>query len=286
MDWIKSAIQYNGCKYSLFDYGLLDFFPKNIHTFYDLFAGSATVSMNVDAKYYIVNDYSPIYTIYNTFKNVKSATYFENKCWKTIEDLGIAWDYNKIKTKKHKKGYQKLRELYNNADYYTLNKGIYLWMLIGLCFSNTSRFNSSGGFNQTIGNRLISEESFNRIESSINWFKQDNVYIYNENAFDININDFKKNDFVYLDPPYLITTAGYNLGYDSDDLLFDFCNKLTKYKVKWAMSNVLKHRGNINKPLKKWIKDNDLFVHHFKGYNYTIRGTSDSQSDEVLICNY
>ena len=45
-----------GNKKKLINKGLIDLFPKDIDRFVDLFAGSAVVSMNVEAKKYLVND--------------------------------------------------------------------------------------------------------------------------------------------------------------------------------------------------------------------------------------
>lgn len=45
-----SPIFYMGNKKKLIAKGLVNYFPDNIHTFVDLFAGSAVVSMNVQAK--------------------------------------------------------------------------------------------------------------------------------------------------------------------------------------------------------------------------------------------
>ena len=53
---ITSPIFYMGNKKRLIKKGLIDLFPKKIETFYDLFAGSCTVTMNAKAVYYEVND--------------------------------------------------------------------------------------------------------------------------------------------------------------------------------------------------------------------------------------
>ena len=50
-----SPILYNGSKKRILN-KLLNYFPKNIETFYDLFSGSAIVCMNVLAKKYVLND--------------------------------------------------------------------------------------------------------------------------------------------------------------------------------------------------------------------------------------
>lgn len=58
-----------GNKKKLINKGLIDLFPKDINRFVDLFAGSAVVSINTDAKNYIVNDVSEyLYDLYNMFK--------------------------------------------------------------------------------------------------------------------------------------------------------------------------------------------------------------------------
>ena len=146
------------------------------------------------------------------------------------------------------------------------------------------RFNGKQEFNQAFGNRKFTMD-FDDLQDTIKWFQQDNVSLYNLNAYDLNIKHLTKHDFVYLDPPYLIASAGYNGKYDSDEQLFDLCNQLDKHKTKWAMSNVFKHRGYKNKWLINWCKRNDYNVVHFD-YSYHIKGTSNSKSDEVLIMNY
>lgn len=283
MKFNEVAISYNGNKLPLLKLGMLDYFPKNINTFYDLFGGSGIVSMNVNARKYILNDYSPTYQLYYLFKNIMS----EKNFWKLFDSIidKHKIDLTKPNTPKYTKKYQEIRFEYNNLKF-SLTKCMYLYILNALCFSTTMRFNSKGEFNQTCGNRSLSDKMCERISNTINWFNLDNVHIFNNNAFDLEITKLKINDFVYLDPPYSITSAGYNCSNFNDELLFNLCLKLDKANIKWAMSNVLKHRGKTNYELKKFIKDNNYFVKHFREMNYTVRGTSNSNSDEVLICNY
>ena len=49
---------------------ILPYFPRNIKTFYDIFGGSGTVSLNVKAEKYILNDLNNhLYNLYDMFKN-------------------------------------------------------------------------------------------------------------------------------------------------------------------------------------------------------------------------
>ena len=54
-DYIKCPLRYTGNKYKLLSQ-ILPLFPKNINTFVDLFAGSYTVGINVNANNYVCND--------------------------------------------------------------------------------------------------------------------------------------------------------------------------------------------------------------------------------------
>ena len=69
-DYKISPIFYMGNKKKLISKGLIDLFPKDINLFVDLFGGSGVVSMNIDAKKYIVNDFdSNLFALYELFKS-------------------------------------------------------------------------------------------------------------------------------------------------------------------------------------------------------------------------
>lgn len=70
-----------GNKKKLINKGLIDLFPKYIHTFVDLFAGSAVVGMNVQAVHYIVNDIDQnLYRLYQMFKKYPIEEIVHHKC--------------------------------------------------------------------------------------------------------------------------------------------------------------------------------------------------------------
>jgi len=101
-------------------------------------------------------------------------------------------------------------------------------------------------------------------------------------------------DFLYADPPYLITCATYNEkgGWkekDERDLL-NLLDKLNDRNVKFALSNVLESKGNSNDILKKWVKDRGYNVHKlnvkYGNANYQRKDKDDSTTMEVLITNY
>nr|WP_307935497.1 DNA adenine methylase [Mycoplasmopsis bovis] len=53
--YIKSPLNYIGGKYKLLNQ-IVRYFPKNIDTFYDLFAGGCDVAINIKANKIVVND--------------------------------------------------------------------------------------------------------------------------------------------------------------------------------------------------------------------------------------
>nr|MDD5838417.1 DNA adenine methylase [Eubacteriales bacterium] len=67
-------------------------------------------------------------------------------------------------------------------------------------------------------------------------------------------------DFVYVDPPYLITCATYNEqgGWseaDEKDLL-SFLDELNGRNIRFALSNVLRSKGKENSILIEWLEKN------------------------------
>ena len=118
--------------------------------------------------------------------------------------------------------------------------------------------------------------------------------IFTNVSFDkFDISELDKNTLVYCDPPYLITKASYNEngGWTEDDekKLLDFLDTLNKKKIKFALSNVIQHKGRENKILMDWIKNNKYQVHYLKydynNSNYQAMDT-DKKTVEILVTNY
>jgi adenine-specific DNA-methyltransferase len=96
---------------------------------------------------------------------------------------------------------------------------------------------------------------------------------------------------VYADPPYLISQATYNDGWDeeSEKALLDKLKKLDSEGGRFALSNVLENKGKTNEILKNWVEENGYkTIHLDKSYanSYYHRKEKESKTDEVLIINY
>ena len=128
-----------GNKERLIKKGLIDLFPKNIDNFIDLFCGSGIISMNINARRYILNDYnSIIIDLLNLFKN-NSAENIIRKMEETIKSHNLLKGFNKrdlSATEEYKElaknNYNKFRDYYNNVDNSILN----LYILSYYCNNN------------------------------------------------------------------------------------------------------------------------------------------------------
>lgn len=177
-------------------------------------------------------------------------------------------------------------------DFYNKERNpLDLFVLMNYCMSQAIRFNAKGEFNMPFGSdRFIKDKHTIRYIDFHNKVNQDSFKITNKSYIEFPANGFESDDFVYLDPPYLNTTATYNENGKWDnvkqDELLDYCMELTSSNVKWAMSNVFANRDYENHELKEWCMDHSLNVYGFDGFNYSNFGKEVSNAKEVLITNY
>lgn len=306
--FIQSPLNYTGGKYKLLKQ-ILPNFPNEIDTFVDLFCGGCNVGINIEAKKVVYNDLNKnLLYLYNTFKNLDKETTFY---W----IYHIIKEYNLSLVSKHgysfyncesskglgdynRNGFLKLRADFNNKtllqneDYYYY---IMLFVMIVYAFNNQIRFNSSGEFNLPVGKRDFNNKIQEKLSKFIERLKEQNSIFTCFDFRDFKIENLNENDFVYADPPYLITCATYNeqggwTEKDEYDLLA-FLDNLSENRIKFALSNVLSSKGKENTILKAWIERNVnryRVIHlnyNYANSNYQTKDKTKS-SDEVLIVNY
>ena len=109
----------------------------------------------------------------------------------------------------------------------------------------------------------------------------------------IDVEQFGEDDFIYADPPYLITCATYNEqdGWNEtlEEALYDYLDNANKHNIRFALSNVLSSEGKNNEILLSWINRNKYKVIHLN-YDYSNsnyhKKDRDTGSDEILVINY
>lgn len=281
-----------GNKKRLIQKGLIELFPKQINTFYDLFGGSGVVSLNVNAAKYMLNELDEyIYNLYITLKKFKPDE-IVNHIVKRIDEHNLPKKSTNSSTTSqeereyYKENYMKFRKQYNE------NKNpLDLFVLMNYCLSQTMRFNQKGDFNMPFGNNRFIEEKHTQYYIDFHeLLNKDNIIIHNKSFYDFEIENYKQNDFIYLDPPYIGTTATYNENGKWDesqqDNLFSYCEELSKRKIKFALSNAFENKGIKNGNLINWCKDNNFNVFTFDKFSYHANGKGAANTDEVLITNY
>ena len=103
-----------------------------------------------------------------------------------------------------------------------------------------------------------------------------------------------QNDFVYADPPYLITCASYNEldGWNENNEidLLKMLDKLNERKLRFALSNVLSAKGKVNNILDSWLNKNPEYKCYHLNFDYKNSNYHKTErinkADEVLITNY
>jgi len=282
--YIKSPLNYIGGKYKLLSQ-ILPLFPDKINTFVDLFSGGANVGINVKANKYYFNDMN--YRINEMFEYFSRFTSDElvNMIKYKIDEYGLS--------KTNKEAYLKFRLDYNKNP-----NPLDLYVLVSYSYNYQFRFNNSMEFNNPFGkNRSsFSKNMEEHLRVFVDKLHTINAEFTNEMFENFDISHLTNNDFIYMDPPYLITTGSYNdgnrgfvnWGEKQEKSMYDLMDSLTSRHIKYALSNVLEHKGRINTFLKDYISRHDeIYVEHF---NYTYRNSSyntkDKGSDEVLITNY
>jgi len=282
-DVIKSPLNYVGGKHKLLPQ-LLPLFPKEIETFYDLFGGGFNVGINVKAKRYVYND--KLRPVTNLLLDM-----YQNDILTLLENIdGYIEDYRLSKI--NKEGYLRLRSDYNEIPE-PFRPSCALYALLAHCFNNQVRFNSKGEFNQSFG---MNRSSFNptlrkRFVAFVDKLQTLDIRFYSKDFREFKVEAFDKRDFVYCDPPYLLSLATYNEngGWTEQDEkdLYIFLNEIGG-EVKWAMSNVLETKGKRHSLLESWVKKSGHKIHYLNAdYSNSNHQRKKHKPDvEILVTNY
>ncbi|MEI0538741.1 Dam family site-specific DNA-(adenine-N6)-methyltransferase [Brachyspira pulli] len=282
--FVKSPLNYIGGKYKILNQ-IVPMFPNDINNFIDLFTGGGNVAVNVKAQKIFMNDnliyLIDLYKLFYELKYNKVLEYIYNR----IEEYQLSDD--------NVYGYNRLRDEYN-----TNRKPLDLFVLVSYSFNHQIRFNNNHKFNNPFGKYRSSFNNSikNNLENFIHRMQSLNIHFSNNNFECFNFDFLKENDFVYCDPPYLISTGTYNDGKrgftgwnrDSEIMLLNILDNLNKRKIKFALSNFLIHNGQINNILKEWISYNNYNIKKIdSNYNNSCYNKKSlSQTIEILVTNY
>lgn len=280
---LASPMNYIGGKYKLLPQ-ILPLFPNLENSrFIDLFTGGLNVGINVQCEKIIANDL-------NKYVIEVLEYFYKTSIEDTINEIKKIINKYSL-SKENQEGFIKLRNDYNNNQ-----TPIMLYTLICYSFNYQFRFNNSHQYNNPFGKNR-SQFSQKLEDKLIKFVKrlQSKKIIFSSNSFSEYLDkfEFNANDFVYCDPPYLITTGSYNDGNrgfkdwttQQEKSLLHFLDQLDRKNLKFALSNVFDHKGQSNHLLKQWAKKYNT---HYLNNNYSNSSynTSKGDSTEVLVTNY
>ncbi len=295
----RSPLFYVGDKYKLMKQ-LIGLFPQEINNFYEPFVGGGTVFLNINAnKYYLNDNDKNLINIHRYLINsANNPALFFRGVEKIIKKYHLSQSYKediiptslKKEWKKtyfakfNKKGYEKLRVCVNKN---IKNDPMVLYVLLIYGFNRMLRFNGGGKFNLPVGNVDFNKNVVNALNGYFD-FVQNKKIIMSSKDFRIYFANrkYSKNDFVYLDPPYLITASEYNKRWrqEAETDLLKIIDDLDKKGVKFALSNVTHYNGNKNNLLLEWMKKYKAHKIESNYINYHDNGKKVIK--EVLITNY
>lgn len=280
MEYVKSPLNYTGGKYKLLPQ-LLELFPKQVNTFVDLFAGGGDVSVNIKAEKVVFNDL--MWQVPEMLQEFKKIGVEESL--RKIDGYISSYDLSK----ENKEGYLALRELYNKGK----SDPLMLYTLICYSFNNQIRFNNKGAYNMPFGK---DRSSFNptlreKFITFVQRLQSMEIQFSSKDFRELDLDTLGENDFVYCDPPYLITVASYNenggWGEQAERDLLAKLDTLDKAGVKFGLSNVFESKGKENIILKEWAKG---YTVHYLDHTYSNcsyhKKDKQSKDIEVFITNY
>lgn len=253
---IRTPLNYTGNKFKLLPQ-LLPIFPEKstVAKFYDCFLGGGTVSVNAP--------YGEVIGIEQCQRLVGLHGLFLEK---TFDELDaqiklVTAEFNLTcsvvdgaKGDKHivnKSGFVALRRLYNEVRDPSL-----LLVLAFYSFNNNLRFNHRGEFNVPVGKRDYNKSVAGSLQTFISQLQTKDSSVRCADYASI-LSEVGSSDFVYLDPPYLVTSAQYNSTWDLDAelRLHAFMDELNSRGIRFCLSNVLSASdGVVNAALSEWAQ--------------------------------
>jgi DNA adenine methylase len=299
VSFMRSPFFYIGDKYKLLPQ-ITPLFPKEFKRIIEPFVGGGSVFLNADAQEVLANDLdSHVIAIHKLLlSQAEKMDEFVLNFTKLARSYGLtcSFDGDVVSPEVRKEfpktyfahlnrpGFNTLKEKYNSsADRDELE--LYALMIYG--FNRMLRFNRDGKFNIPVGNVDFNPNVVKALKGYSSRTIGRNV-IFSNLEFEefLKSVSFREGDFLYVDPPYLITASEYNKGWDEtcEIRLYAILDQLNARGVKFALSNVEIYGERSNIILESWMKKYQVHVVTSNYINYFDNGKKTLK--EVLVCNY
>lgn len=295
----RSPLFYVGDKYKLIR-EIKTHFPDNIGRLIEPFVGGGSVFMNVEAEEYLLNDLDRfVIAIHQMLCGyIGRLDDFYNEFVEIVDRYGLSLSYranvvpDELKkafpktyyAKYNKEGYNRMKADFNQGGQIDIQM-LYVLLIYG--FNRMLRFNKKGEFNLPPGDVDFNANAYEALSDYFTILQNRHIEWNNLDFREfLHGIEYRQNDLIYLDPPYLITFSEYNKFWNDEtehDLL-TLLDELNQESVRFAISNVTHYRGKINEEFLNWSA-------HYNSYpiksNYiSFNDNTIKQFNEVLVTNY
>ena len=274
--------------------------PERIDRFVDVFAGGGSAFLNANAKSVVANDLSQelvaLHKFLSSYKNSPEALF--ERLFQIVDECGLSCSARGLKTP------DELRKTYPKTYYSRFNRHAYLelrgrynsgerdpailYILLIYGFNRMLRFNSRGEFNLPPGNVDFNENVVQALEGYLQFHRNTSVKFFSRDfqEFTQYVKP-RSDDFVYFDPPYLLSRSEYNKLWNegAERALYKVIDQLHEEGIKFGISNLLRHKGETNHLLEAW--STRFQIHEIKS-NYISFNDNSIKRDsvEVYITNH
>lgn len=272
----ESPLNYIGSKAKMIK-EVKSYFPKNYSNFVDAFGGGFNVGINSKSNQIVYNELNHFVKDLVESFNINDTYQYLLYMRRIIKKYDLK--------KQDSDSYIKARNCYNSLPFEKRDpKLLYTIILYG--FNQQIRFNGDHDFNNPVGMRWFNDKVLEKMISFSRIVKEKNIEFKNSDYSKLS-NVINNDSFVYLDPPYRLTTGSYNdgkrgfngWGIEEESRLFDFVDSLNDKSIRFMISYVMEHKGQTNNELKKWVES--------MGYRLIkVNDVPGIQRKEVLIVNY
>lgn len=296
---VRSPLFYVGDKYKLMR-EIRSHFPRQIGRLIEPFVGGGSVFMNTDAPVCLANDIDQyvirLHEWLCSYRNNPAgimaelteminhyALSFSLIRDEVPEDLRKAYPKTYF-ARFNKRAYGAMRQDFNDTGKTDICK---LYLLIIYGFNRMLRFNGKGDFNLPVGNVDFNQNTKDAIMNYLHIVSRRKVTFSSLDfrAF-LNGIDFRQDDLVYLDPPYLITFSEYNKLWneETERTLLNLLDELNLRRVRFAISNVTHYKGRVNSIFSEWMEQYRIYP--IKSNYISFNDNTIKKFSEVLVTNY
>ena len=269
---------------------IVDNFNKEINTYYEPFIGGGSIlceyllrleSGNYKCNNIICSDINKDLTDIYNFIKINPDKFID-------EYVNLFNQFEPLNDISRKEFYYDIRDKYNKLkreNIFNDNRTIWFNWLMRTCFNGLIRYNAQGDFNASCHftrhgmtpknmEKLISEWSV--------MLNKHNVKILNI-SYD-ELNDIKKDDLIYCDPPYITPTGGlYDYNIFDHNKFFEWLNQLPcKYLLSYdGMSGDIDNTYN---EMPKEIYDRHIYIDSsISGFKKLVKKKIENVYDSLYI---